>query len=231
MNMRAMVCVLGVLAATSALPHDDKGRDDKSRAGELVRIVRDSTARFRDPAAAEAEGYQLQFGCVTGPDLGAMGLHYVNMSLVGDGALDATRPEIVIYEPLPNGRLRLIGADYLVLAADWHAKHAGPPQLEGQLLHLFESLHPTDGIVMRSPERREGSAPRVLGNCSGSAAKGAVSAGANPLPMSVENVTVALPSSGSVGLAKSNGFVVTEALMEPASAAKLTGVAIPTRLP
>ena len=81
MNMRAMVCVLGVLAATSALPHDDKGRDDKSRAGELVRIVRDSTARFRDPAAAEAEGYQLQFGCVTGPDLGAMGLHYVNMTI------------------------------------------------------------------------------------------------------------------------------------------------------
>jgi len=139
MNMRAMVCVLGVLAATSALPHDDKGRDDKSRAGELVRIVRDSTARFRDPAAAEAEGYQLQFGCVTGPDLGAMGLHYVNMSLVGDGALDATRPEIVIYEPLPNGKLRLIGADYLVIAAQWDATHTAPPQLGGQLFHLFEA--------------------------------------------------------------------------------------------
>jgi hypothetical protein len=68
-----------------------------------------------------------------------MGLHYVNMSLIGDGALDPTRPEIVIYEPLPNGRLRLIGADFLVLAADWHAKHVDPPQLQGQLLQLFES--------------------------------------------------------------------------------------------
>jgi hypothetical protein len=29
----------------------------------------------------------------------------------------------VIYEPLPNGRLRLVGADFLVLAADWHARH------------------------------------------------------------------------------------------------------------
>ena len=144
MNIRGIVpfvgsCALGVLAASSALSHDGKGQDDKSRAGELVRIVREATARFRDAATAEAEGYHLLFGCVTGPDFGAMGLHYVNMSLVGDGALDPARPEIVIYEPLPNGRLRLVGADFLVLAADWHAKHAAPPELEGQLMHLFES--------------------------------------------------------------------------------------------
>jgi hypothetical protein len=83
----------------------------------------------------------LQFGCVTGPDFGAMGLHYVNMSLVGDGSLDAARPEIVIYEPLPNGRLRLIGADYLVLAADWHAKHAGPPQWKDNPTGMFVNWH------------------------------------------------------------------------------------------
>jgi hypothetical protein len=53
--------------------------------------------------------------------------------------VDPTRPEIVIYEPLPNGRLRLIGADYLVLADNWHAKHSDPPQLMGQLFHLFDS--------------------------------------------------------------------------------------------
>lgn len=111
----------------------------KRQEGELVRIVRESTARFRDPAAAEAEGYQLMFGCVSGPDAGAMGLHYVNMSLVGAGVLDATRPQIVIYEPLPNGRRRLIGADYLLLAEAWDAKNAGPPQLMGQLFHLFEA--------------------------------------------------------------------------------------------
>jgi hypothetical protein len=52
-----MLCAFGVLAASSAVSHDDKGHDDKSRAGELVRIVREATARFRDPAAAEAEGY------------------------------------------------------------------------------------------------------------------------------------------------------------------------------
>jgi hypothetical protein len=105
----------------------------------LVRVVRDATERFRDVAVAEAEGYHLLFGCVGGPDWGAMGLHYVNLDLVGDGELDPARPEIVIYEPAANGRLRLIGADYLVFADAWDKKGVGTPQLMGQLLHLFES--------------------------------------------------------------------------------------------
>jgi len=68
-----------------------------------------------------------------------MGLHYVNSALVMDGELDPRRPEIVIYEPTSNGSVRLIGADYLVLADAWNATHAGPPELDGQLLHYFEA--------------------------------------------------------------------------------------------
>jgi hypothetical protein len=101
--------------------------------------VREATERFHDVSVAEAEGYVLQFGCVSGSDAGAMGLHFVNASLVGDGVLDATRPEIVLYEPMPDGRLRLTGADYLVLADAWHANNPAPPELMGQLFHLFES--------------------------------------------------------------------------------------------
>ena len=113
--------------------------DQRRRAGALVRIVRESTVRFRDVSVAEAEGYALQFGCVSGPDAGAMGLHYVNGSLVNAGVVDATHPQIVIYEPTPNGGLRLIGADYLILADGWNAKHSGPPELMGQLFHLFDA--------------------------------------------------------------------------------------------
>ena len=83
-------------------------------------------------SAAEAAGYRLQFGCVSGPDFGAMGMHFVNSALVTDGILDATRPEIVIYEPLPSGRLRLIGAPTILVLADaWDATHSAPPQLMG----------------------------------------------------------------------------------------------------
>lgn len=114
-------------------------QDHGTQTGGLVGIVRESTARFRDVRVAEAEGYALTFGCVSGGEYGAMGLHYVNFSLVLDGVLDPTRPEILIYEPLPNGGRQLIGADYLVLASDWDSKNPAPPELMGQLLHLFES--------------------------------------------------------------------------------------------
>jgi hypothetical protein len=113
--------------------------DSKTQSSPLVKIVRESTERFRDVAVAELEGYSLMFGCVSGPDLGAMGLHYVNGPLVFDDVLDPTHPEIVIYEALPDGRRRLTGADFLVLADVWHAHHPDPPELMGQLFHLFES--------------------------------------------------------------------------------------------
>jgi len=142
------VLVLTGFSASHALAQDARAQtsqhhgttsDQKAPASDLVKVVRESTERFSDVRVAEAEGYQLLFGCVSGADYGAMGLHYVNLSLVGDGELDATRPEIVIYEPQPDGRLRLIGADYLVFANAWDATHPATPQLLGQLLHLFES--------------------------------------------------------------------------------------------
>src|SRR6266566_2135151 len=34
----------------------------------LLKVVRDSTERFKDVSVAEAEGYSLLFGCVSGPD-------------------------------------------------------------------------------------------------------------------------------------------------------------------
>jgi hypothetical protein len=109
--------------------------------GELLKIVRQSTAKYMQVSAAEADGYHLLFGCVSGPDSGAMGLHYVNLDLVSSGVIDATRPQIVIYEPMPDGHLQLIGADFLVIASDWDKAHPGQgaPQLMGQLFHYFES--------------------------------------------------------------------------------------------
>ena len=124
-------------AAASASARQTSPEQDKT--GALIRIVREATERFQDVEVAKAEGYALQFGCVSGSDSGAMGMHFVNGALVGDPEIDPTRPEIVIYEPQPNGRLKLIGADFLVLADAWNAKHAAPPELKGQLFHLFEA--------------------------------------------------------------------------------------------
>jgi hypothetical protein len=122
----------------TATPQQELTPEQKSHASALIKIVRESTERFKNVSVAEAEGYVLQFGWVSGPDSGAMGLHYVNGALVNRGELDPTRPQIVIYEPTSNGSLRLTGADFLVLADAWDAKRQGPPELMGQLFHYFE---------------------------------------------------------------------------------------------
>ena len=111
----------------------------RGRTNELVKIVRDATWRFRDVSQAVAEGYVLNFGCVTGSHEGAMGLHFVNGALVEDPTLDATRPELLVYEPLENGQMRLAAVDYLVFKEAWDAANTATPQLMGQLFHLFDS--------------------------------------------------------------------------------------------
>jgi hypothetical protein len=99
---------------------------------KLVQVVREATRQFIDVNAAIAAGYGQFLGCVSGPDHGAMGVHYVNGPLVMDGLLDASHPEALIYEP-SNGKLRLVGVEFIVDAATWLANHNNnPPVLEGQ---------------------------------------------------------------------------------------------------
>jgi hypothetical protein len=104
----------------------------------LVQIVRDATRQFIDVNAATAAGYSPFLGCVSGPDHGAMGVHYVNGPLVGDGLIDATKPEALIYEP-SGDRLRLVGVEFIVDAGTWLAHHTSPPVLEGQTFQFVGS--------------------------------------------------------------------------------------------
>lgn len=67
-----------------------------------------------------------------------MDLHYSNLSLFGDGEIDASRPEALIYEPWEGG-LRLVGVEYIVDAATWMVHHNAPPMLEGQAFQLVNS--------------------------------------------------------------------------------------------
>jgi hypothetical protein len=58
-----------------------------------------------------------------------------------DGELNVNEPEALIYE-LKDGRARLVGVEYIVLAAQWDSAHTAPPAppvLEGQLFHFNES--------------------------------------------------------------------------------------------
>ncbi len=74
--------------------------DQKAKAGALINAVREATERYKDSTDAEGQHYGLQFGCVSGSDYGAMGLHFVNFPLVFDGEIDVNNPEIILYEAL-----------------------------------------------------------------------------------------------------------------------------------
>jgi hypothetical protein len=98
----------------------------------LVRVVRDATRPFLDVNAAVSAGYGPFLGCVSGTQEGAMGVHYVDGNLVGDGQLDAEHPEALMYEKR-NGRLQLLGVEYIVMVDAWHQNNELPPTLLGQV--------------------------------------------------------------------------------------------------
>lgn len=123
--LAAILAVIGLGATTVS------ARDTRS----LVETVRAATQDLRTPKEATAAGWGPATGCVSGPQSGAMGVHYINPDVLLDGDLDAERPEALIFETR-DGRTRLAGVEFIVLAEQWHARHgAAPPVLHGQHLH------------------------------------------------------------------------------------------------
>ena len=106
--------------------------------GPLAQKVRAATARFVDINVAIAEGWVPATPCVSGPETGAMGVHFVLPARIGDGVVKADEPEALIYEPMSNGAMRLVGVEFIVLADDWAKRNPGgnPPALDGNLMNL-----------------------------------------------------------------------------------------------
>jgi hypothetical protein len=145
-------CALFVLGSSSLLAHDsgpaavaDQGPQQssplKKGASPLIDKVRRATERFKDINVAISEGFVQGTPCVSGPNWGAMGVHFVLPARIAGGVLSADEPEALIYEPLSGGGLRLVGVEFIVLASAWGSRHpaAGPPALEGHLLNLVEA--------------------------------------------------------------------------------------------
>ncbi len=98
----------------------------------VVDIVRAAIQQYGSPPD-ESSGYVAMFGCVSGPQGGAMGVHYVNGALL-DAEVEPTQPEALIYEPGTNGHMQLVGAEFIVPAAVWSS--AAPPKLLGQAFNF-----------------------------------------------------------------------------------------------
>ncbi len=109
-------------------------------AGELTgpqrQVIRDATKALRDPAAAQAAGYQPTEACAAVPGVGAMGQHWVNPTLLLDGGrIDPTMPEVLLFAPAKNGRLELVGVEYMAFIAPGQLEAGDPaPTMLGHQL-------------------------------------------------------------------------------------------------
>jgi len=142
-NAALIAIAMGCVSSTSAFAHDEHTQTQAAPlpSGPLVDIVRTATARYKNVEVARKELFTPLFGCVSGGEFGAMGMHFVRTDRIFDLVVDPTEPEIVIYEPQADGTLRLIGADFLIFADAWDAAHpdGSTPKLMGQLFHRFEA--------------------------------------------------------------------------------------------
>ena len=140
----AMSPVVAAQASPDAHAAHHSSPEGNGRNSPLVNKVRAATARFLDINLAANEGWVRGTPCVSGPNSGAMGVHFILPARVGDGSLNATEPEALIYEPLPNGSMRLVGVEFIVLAADWAKLHpeGGTPAVDGHLTHYVGGTEP-----------------------------------------------------------------------------------------
>jgi hypothetical protein len=153
-KLALLVAIVGVAAfAGSVLA--------TSTQDELAQVRR-ATAQFHRVDAATAAGYELGYvtgagntiitGCIAHPtdpvNLGAMGYHYFNKTLIDDLVIDPLRPEGLVYAPGADGELKLVAVEYVVPGPN--SNPAGPadaPTVFGMQMQIlvpavgFHTLH------------------------------------------------------------------------------------------
>ena len=151
-----------------------------SRIAQLRRLV----APFHDFQKASDAGWSAPITpCLVDADLpsqpgsGAMGLHWGNLAYIQDGGVvNLLQPELLLYEPEKNGKLRFVGVEYIVPFSDHPATAAAPtllghafaqvPEFQVWGLHIWVGRHNQSGIFSAWN-------PKV--NCENAAAQGAAS--------------------------------------------------------
>ena len=98
-----------------------------------LRALRTATAQYKEFDAAVAAGHERTAACIIDEHHGAMGYHHVNRQYI-DGKLDVTKPQMLLYERLPDSSYKLNGVEFIVPYAYW-SRDSTAPVLLGQKLH------------------------------------------------------------------------------------------------
>ena len=124
------IFVIAFLTVSFTSVRADSGDDgcDRNCQQDLAR-ARAATARYHNVENAFADGFINTGQCVQSP-AGAMGIHFINPSRIGNPSLDPAEPEVLLYLPDKHGRMQLIGLEYVLPAS----MSSTPPVLFGQTM-------------------------------------------------------------------------------------------------
>jgi hypothetical protein len=102
--------------------------------------LRQVTAPFHQFERGRDAGWSTQITpCMTDPGgAGGMGFHYGKPRLI-DGTASVETPQLLLYEPEKNGKLRLVAVEYII-PYSFHSREAAPPRLFNQDFQRVDSF-------------------------------------------------------------------------------------------
>ncbi|MGH7677946.1 MAG: hypothetical protein ACRENU_05730 [Gemmatimonadaceae bacterium] len=120
-------CARGTTASNGIVAQASEGPD--------VERLRTATRPFLMLDSAVAAGYPREVpDCLVHEHHGAMGYHHVNRGNV-DAKAEIERPEILLYEKLPDGKYRLNGVEFIVPYRFWPRDTVAPTIMGQKMKH------------------------------------------------------------------------------------------------
>jgi hypothetical protein len=121
----------------------NRGNSGPSDLKAQLRQVRSATLRYQNVRLAEADGFTLGESCIPG-----LGYHFVREVAEGQGQLDITEPNSLMYAPQPDGSLKLVGVGYVSKrsASLFGQEFSQPATLPYYTLHAWVWEENPDGV-------------------------------------------------------------------------------------
>jgi len=138
LKFSAMALLTSPFLFYSCSSDDDNGEPTQDELiQQMLSEVRQITAGINSLEDAAAAGWDTDLsGCVQHPTEGGMGHHIARMEYI-DGRVNHLEPQILLFEPHPDGSFELVGVEYIVPFAILSAD-SDPPEL---FFHQFHHNH------------------------------------------------------------------------------------------
>lgn len=128
-SLKQSLTLIAAVALLAACSGDDPPTAP-SPMDQAVVTLKSATIHYQDLDAAKADGFVFLHGCEVREDSGPVGTVYVNMGRLGDGVIDPSSPDGLIYAPDSTDHPTLVGVELAMPYSLW--TNAQPPTFLGR---------------------------------------------------------------------------------------------------